>query len=48
MSTYPEKIDNAVHAALCALGISAETHPDLADDLNDFLTNAARDCITDD
>lgn len=46
--TVDDKVDSAVHAALYALGLSAETCPDLADSLNDWLTEQAEFYVTDD
>lgn len=40
--TFEECVDDAVHAALAALGLTAEGCPDFADGLNDWLTDAAR------
>lgn len=48
MKTVSEKVDDAVHAALAALGISAKTTPTFAEDLNDWLSERAPWVITDD
>lgn len=48
IQTVDEKIDNAVHAAFMAMGLSVETCSDFADSLNDFLTQEAPAYITDD
>lgn len=48
MKTIDEKVDDAVHAALGALGISAETTPTFAEDLNDWLRERAQWVVTDD
>ena len=48
MQTIDEKIDNAVHVALMALGLSVEGCPDLADALNDWLWSQAPLYISDD
>lgn len=41
MKTRDDKVDDAVHAAMGALGLSPETCPDLADHLNEVMTQAA-------
>lgn len=46
--TVDDKVDAATHAALYALGLSAETCPDFADSLNDWLTEQAPLYVTDD
>ena len=46
--TVENYVDDAVHAAIYALGLSVETCPDLADSLNDFLTEQAPLYISDD
>lgn len=38
MKTIEDKIDNAVHAAFEQLDLSVDACPDLADSLNDWLT----------
>lgn len=48
MQTFEEKVDAAVHAALMALGLSAENNPDTADLLNDAITEIARPVVTGD
>jgi dTDP-4-dehydrorhamnose reductase len=48
MQTYEDKIDAAVHAAMYALGLSAERLPQLAETINDFLTEVCARYVTDD
>lgn len=48
MQTVEDKVDTAVHVALEALGLSVENCPDLADSLNDWLSEQAPLYITDD
>lgn len=48
MMTVAQKVDVAVHVALEALGISATGCPDLADNLNDWLSEQAPNYVTDD
>jgi hypothetical protein len=45
--TVEEKVDDAVHAAITALGLSVATCPDLADSLNDWLSEQVPEYITD-
>lgn len=46
--TVDEKIDDAVHAAMAALGLSADRCIDTACALNDAISAIARNIITDD
>jgi hypothetical protein len=46
--TVADKVDEATHAALQALGLGVETCPDLADTLNDWLSQMAPLYVTDD
>ena len=48
MKTIEDKVDDAVHAAFQAFGLSVETCPDFADSLNDWLSEQAPNYITDD
>lgn len=48
LKTFEEKVDDAVHVALTALGLSAELNPDTADLLNDAITKIAEPVVTDD
>ena len=48
MTTYDEKVDNAVHAAFAALGLSVTTHTELADELNTQLTKMCSGVVTGD
>lgn len=48
MRTFDEKIDDATHAALNALGLSAELNPDTADLINDALKQIAQHVVTGD
>jgi hypothetical protein len=48
LKSFDEKVDDAVHAALTALGLSAELCPDTADLLNDAITEIAYNVVTDD
>lgn len=48
MNTIEDKVDDAVHAAFQALGLSVETCPDFADSLNDWLSEQAPSYVTDD
>ena len=48
MHSIEEKIDNATHAALNALGLGVETYPDIADHINDMLRAIVAPLITDD
>jgi len=48
LKTFDEKVDDATHAALWALGLSAALHPDTADLLNEAITGIARNVVSDD
>lgn len=48
LKTVDEKIDDAVHAAVNALGLSVTGYADVADALNSFLTPIAKSHVTDD
>lgn len=48
MKTFDEKVDDAVHAAMGALGLSVELCPDTADALNDHIRRLAEPLVTDD
>ncbi|UUV44476.1 hypothetical protein RCMENCHIE_107 [Rhodobacter phage RcMenchie] len=48
LQTFEEKVDAAVHAAMNALGISAERYPGTADAMNDAIYLIARNVVTDD
>lgn len=48
MQTFDDKVDNAVHAAFTALGLSVATHFGLACRLNDFITQEFQFVVTDD
>lgn len=45
--TNDEKIDNAVHAAMQAMGLSPELHPYQTDMINDQLRQICRDILPD-
>lgn len=48
LKTFDEKVDDAVYAAMTALGISPALCPDTADLLNDAISEIARNVVTDD
>ena len=48
MHSIEEKIDNATHAAMNALGLVAETSPDIEKHINVMLREIAGFYITDD
>lgn len=48
MKTVADKVDDAVHAAFMAMGLSVARCPDFADSLNDWLSEQAPNYITDD
>ena len=48
MKTFSDYVDDATHAAINALGLSAENVPEFTDMLNDFLTEHAVHYVTDD
>jgi hypothetical protein len=44
--SFDEKVDDAVHAAMAALGLSVERCPDTADLLNDAISQIAFNVVT--
>ena len=46
--TFDEKIDDATHAAMGAVGLSPERCPDTADMINDFLSDILGELVTGD
>jgi len=48
VKTFDEKVDDAVHAAMGALGLSVATNLDTAELLNDRIAELARDLVSDD
>ena len=47
MKTIDDKIDDAVHAAMKALGLDPEKCPDLADEINAHIYLVAMDYLDD-
>ncbi len=48
MQTFDYKVDNAVHAAFMALGLTVANHIELAYRLNGFITQEFQFVVTDD
>ncbi len=48
MQSFDDKVDDAVHAAFMALGLSVGPHMELAYRLNDFITQEFGFLVTDD
>lgn len=48
LKTVDQKIDDATHAAVNALGLSVETQPELSTLLNEAIRTWSKDLITDD
>jgi hypothetical protein len=48
MQTFDYKVDNAVHAAFMALRLTVANHIELANRLNDFITQEFQFVVTDD
>jgi hypothetical protein len=49
MKDFHDKVDDAVHAAFGALGLSVPNHQKRAEALNDYITDMAREIgVTDD
>ena len=46
--TFDEKIDDATHAAMSAVGLSPERRPDTADMINNFLSDILSELVTGD
>ena len=48
MKTVSEKVDDAVHSAMAALGLGVAEHQNIANDLNDWITERVASYVTDD